>query len=66
MKVVFFYYLCGDTLNFTTMEQILINYTKMEDSFLLAIISGNVSRVYNEETDEAVAIVNQIKDIINH
>ncbi|MBQ5900663.1 MAG: hypothetical protein IIW86_02250 [Clostridia bacterium] len=48
------------------MEQILINYTKMEDSFLLAIISGNVSRVYNEETDEAVAIVNQIKDIINH
>ena len=66
MKVVFFYYLCGDTLNFTTMEQILINYTKMEDSFLLAIISGDNSRVYNEETPEAVAIVNQIKDIINH
>lgn len=48
------------------MEQILINYTKTEDSFLLAIISNDVSRVYNEETDEAVAIVSQIKDIINH
>ena len=48
------------------MEQILINYTKTEDSFLLAIISNDVSRVYNEETDEAKAIVNQIKDIINH
>ena len=48
------------------MEQILINYTKTEDSFLLAIISNDVSRVYNEETPEAVAIVNQIKDIINH
>ena len=48
------------------MEQILINYTKTEDSFLLAIISGDNSRVYNEETPEAVAIVNQIKDIINH
>ena len=48
------------------MEQILINYTKTEDSFLLAIISNDVSRVYNEETDEAKAIVNQIKNIINH
>ena len=66
MRVVFFYYLCGDTLNFTTMEQILINYTKTEDSFLLAIINGDKSKVYNEETEEATAIVNQIKDIINH
>ncbi|MBQ3990232.1 MAG: hypothetical protein II630_05270 [Bacteroidales bacterium] len=48
------------------MEQILINYTKTEDSFLLAIISNDVSRVYNEETEEAKAIVNQIKNIINH
>lgn len=48
------------------MEQILINYTKTDDSFLLAIISSDKSRVYNEETEEAVAIVNQIKDIINH
>lgn len=48
------------------MEQILINYTKTEESFLLAIISGDKSRVYNEETDESKAIVNSIKDIINH
>lgn len=48
------------------MEQILINYTKTDDSFLLAIISNDKSKVYNEETEEAVAIVNPIKDIINH
>jgi hypothetical protein len=46
------------------MEQILINYTKTEDSFLLAIISGDKSKVYNEETPEAMAIVEQIKNII--
>ena len=45
-------------------EQILINYTKTEDSFLLAIISGDKSKVYNEETEEAVAIVEAIKNII--
>ena len=45
-------------------EQILINYTKTEDSFLLAIISGDKSKVYNEETEEAMAIVEQIKNII--
>lgn len=47
-------------------EQILINYTKTEESFLLAIISGDKSKVYNEETEDAKAIVDQIKDIINH
>ncbi|MBQ1719621.1 MAG: hypothetical protein II027_03125 [Bacteroidales bacterium] len=46
------------------MEQILINYTKTEDSFLLAIINGDKSKVYNEETPEAVAIVEAIKNII--
>ena len=46
------------------MEQILINYTKTDDSFLLAIISGDKSKVYNEETPEAVAIVEAIKNII--
>lgn len=45
-------------------EQILINYTKTEDSFLLAIINGGKSKVYNEETPEAVAIVEAIKNII--
>lgn len=46
------------------MEQILINYTKTEESFLLAIINGDKSKVYNEETPEAVAIVEAIKNII--
>ena len=46
------------------MEQILINYTKTDDSFLLAIINGDKSKVYNEETPEAVAIVEEIKNII--
>lgn len=46
------------------MEQILINYTKTEDSFLLAIINGDKSKVYNEETPETVAIVEAIKNII--
>ena len=46
------------------MEQILINYTKTEDSFLLAIINGDKSKVFNEETEEAMAIVEQIKNII--
>lgn len=46
------------------MEQILINYTKTDDSFLLAIINGDKSKVYNEETEEAMAIVEQIKNII--
>ncbi|MBQ5901294.1 MAG: hypothetical protein IIW86_05485 [Clostridia bacterium] len=46
------------------MEQILINYTKTEDSFLLAIINGDKSKVYNEETPEAKAIVGTIKNII--
>lgn len=45
-------------------EQILINYTKTDDSFLLAIINGDNSKVYNEETPEAVAIVEAIKNII--
>lgn len=46
------------------MEQILINYTKMEDSFLLAIINGDNTKCFNEETEEAVAIVDAIKNII--
>lgn len=45
-------------------KQILINYTKTEESFLLAIVNEDKSRVYNEETPEAVAIVEQIKNII--
>jgi hypothetical protein len=45
-------------------EQILINYTKTDDSFLLAIINGDKSKVYNEETPGALAIVEAIKNII--
>lgn len=46
-------------------EQILINYTKTDDSFLLSIIADEqVICCYNEETAEAVAIINQIKNII--
>lgn len=46
------------------MEQILINYTKSDNSFLLAIVNGDNTKAYNEETPEAVAIVEAIKNII--
>ena len=45
-------------------EQILINYTKTDNSFLLAIVNGDNSKVYNEETPEAVELVNAMKNII--
>jgi hypothetical protein len=45
-------------------EQILINYTKTDNSFLLAIINGDNSKVFTEETTEAKTIVEQIKNII--
>ena len=45
-------------------EQILINYTKTDNSFLLAIVSDENSKVFNSETEEAVAIIEQIKNII--
>ena len=45
-------------------EQILINYTKTEDGFLLAIINGDKSKVFTDETQEAVELVNTIKNII--
>lgn len=45
-------------------EQILINYTKGEDSFLLAIVNGDNSKVFTEETEEAIDLVNAIKNII--
>ena len=51
-------------LNLTDMEQILINYTKTEDSFLLAIVNGEKSKVFTDETQEAVELVNAIKNII--
>lgn len=45
-------------------EQILINYTKTDDSFLLAIVNGDNSKVFTEETQEAVELIEQIKNII--
>jgi hypothetical protein len=45
-------------------EQILINYTKTDDSFLLAIVNGDNTKCFNEETPEAVAFVERIKNII--
>ena len=46
-------------------EQILINYTKTDDSFLLSIIADEqVICCYNEETPEAVEIVNKIKELV--
>ena len=45
-------------------EQILINYTKTEDSFLLAIINGDNKKVYNKETEEAKVIINALKNIV--
>lgn len=45
-------------------EQILINYTKTEDSFLLAIINNGVSTCFTEETPEVVELVDAIKNII--
>lgn len=45
-------------------EQILINYTKTDDSFLLAIVNGDNSRVFIEETEEVIELINAIKNII--
>lgn len=45
-------------------EQILIHYHKTEDSFLLAIVNGDNSKVYNKESEEAVEIINALKNII--
>lgn len=45
-------------------EQILINYTKTDGSFLLSIINGENIKCFTTETDEAVELVNQIKNII--
>lgn len=45
-------------------EQILINYTKTDDSFLLAIVNGDNSRVFIEETEEVIELINSIKNII--
>ena len=45
-------------------EQILIHYHKTDESFLLAIVNGDNTKCFNEETPEAVELINQIKNII--
>ena len=45
-------------------EQILINYTKTEDSFLLSIVNNGTPICYTEETPQATAIIEAIKNII--
>lgn len=45
-------------------EQILIHYHKTESDFLLSIIADEQVICYNEETPEAVKIVNKIKELI--
>lgn len=47
------------------MKQILINYTKTEDSFLLSVINGKQRISYTTETPEAVELVNKIKEVLN-
>lgn len=45
-------------------EQILINYTKTEDSYLLAIVVNGKSKVFSEETEETMVIIDQLKEIV--
>lgn len=45
-------------------EQILINYTKDEGTFLLSIVKDGEPVCYTSETPEALAIVEEIKNII--
>ena len=46
-------------------EQILIHYHKTESDFLLSIIADEqVVCCYNEETPEAVELINKIKELV--
>lgn len=45
-------------------EQILIHYNKTDDGFLLSIVNGDEPKVFTEETQEAIDLVNAIKNII--
>lgn len=45
-------------------EQILINYTKTDNSFYLSIINNGTPVCFTEETSQAIAIIEQIKNII--
>jgi len=45
-------------------EQILIHYHKTGESFLLAIVNGDNTKCFNTQTEEALSLVEQIKNII--
>lgn len=45
-------------------ERILIHYNKTDDGFLLSIVNGDKPKVFTDETQEAVELVNAIKNII--
>lgn len=45
-------------------EQILINYTKNENTYLLAIRSGEVSKVVSQEDEKSAAFVSELKSLI--
>ena len=44
-------------------EQILINYTKSETSYLLAI-RGEVSKIVNQEDEKSAEFVSKLKSLI--
>lgn len=44
-------------------EQILINYTKNKDSYLIAI-RGEISSVVNKEDEKSAAFVEELKKLI--
>lgn len=45
-------------------EQILINYTKNEDNFLLCINTPDKKRTFTTENPELIEIINELKAIV--
>lgn len=45
-------------------EQILINYTKGNDNFLLCINTPDKKRTFTGETPELTAIIDEMKQIV--
>ena len=44
-------------------EQLLINYTKNENTYLLAI-RGEINKVVSQEDEKSVAFVDKLKELI--
>lgn len=45
-------------------EQILITYTKTDETFIISIINGKQRKSFTTETPEAVELVNKIKEVL--